>query len=204
MGQLIAAGKISPDDKLGKFLPDYPNREAAEKVTVAHLLAMRSGIGDFFGPKFDAAPKGQFRKNVDFIPLFAGEPLAFEPGTKNQYSNGGYVLLGAIIEKVTGVSYYDYVRENIFKPAGMKDTDSFEADKMPVNAANGFTSKNPGGKRINNVDTRPAKGSSAGGGYSTVSDLLKFSLAIQSRKLLVPDDNGHPRTESETCCPLSH
>ncbi len=198
IGQLIAAGKISPDDKLGKFLPEYPNHEAAEKVTVANLLAMRSGISDFFGPKFEATPKGQFRKNADFIPLFAGEPLAFEPGTKNQYSNGGYVLLGAIIEKVTGVSYYDYVRENIFKPAGMKDTDSFEAEKMPANAANGYTSKSPTGKRVNNVDTRPAKGSSAGGGYSTANDLLKFSLALQNGKLLVPDDNGRPRTEAES------
>ena len=155
---MVAAGKISPDDKLGKFLPDYPNREAAEKVTVANLIAMKSGIGDFFGEKFQAMPKTSFRKNGDFIPLFASQPLAFEPGTKNQYSNGGYVLLGAIIEKVTGMSYYDYVRENIFKPAGMNDTDSFEADKMPANAASGYTTKIKPGVTTNNIESLAAGG----------------------------------------------
>ncbi len=198
IGQLIAAGRISLDDKLGKFLPDYSNHEAAEKVTVAQLIAMRSGIGDFFGQKFTATPKTNFRKNSDFIPLFASEPLAFEPGTKNQYSNGGYILLGAIIEKVSGMSYYDYVRENIFKPAGMKDTDSFESDKMPANAANGYSSRNPTEKRVSNIDTRPAKGSAAGGGYSTATDLLKFSEAVRSGKLLIPDDNGRPQKQIGT------
>ena len=119
IGQLVQQGKISFDDKLGKYLPDYPNKDAAEKVTIRHLVTMKSGIGDFFGDKFTAMPKDKLRKNSDFIPLFADKPLAFEPGTNEQYSNGGYILLGAIIEKVSGKSYYDYVRENIFKPAGM-------------------------------------------------------------------------------------
>ena len=115
IGQLVQQGKISFDDKLGKYLPDYPNRDAAEKVTIRHLITMKSGIGDFFGEKFVRCRRINCRKNSDFIPLFADKPLAFEPGTKEQYSNGGYILLGAIIEKVTGKSYYDYVRENIFK-----------------------------------------------------------------------------------------
>lgn len=195
IGQLAEQGKISFDDKLGKFLPDYPNKDAAEKVTIRHLVTMKSGIGDFFGEKFAASEKGIYRKNSDFIPLFASQPLAFEPGTSQQYSNGGYILLGAIIEKVSGKSYYDYVRENIFKPAGMTDTDSFEADKMPANSAEGYTKLNPERKWTSNLSTRPARGSAAGGGYSTAEDLLKFSLALQSGKLTVPDDNGQPQKE---------
>ena len=198
IGQLVQQGKISFDDKLGKYLPDYPNKDAREKVTIGHLITMKSGVGDFFGEKFNAAPKTNFRKNSDFIPLFSNEPLAFEPGTNQKYSNGGYILLGAIIEKVSGKTYYDYVRENIFKPAGMTNTDSFESDKMPVNSANGYTKRNPKNELSNNFDTRPARGSAAGGGYSTAEDLLKFSLALQSGKLTIPDDSGQPQKEVRT------
>jgi CubicO group peptidase (beta-lactamase class C family) len=197
IGQLVQQGKISFDDKLGKYLPDYPNRDAAEKVTIRHLITMKSGIGDFFGEKFDSASKDRFRNNADLIPLFADQPLAFEPGTKDQYSNGGYILLGAIIEKVSGKSYYDYVRDNIFKPAGMADTDSYESEKMPPNTASGYTTHRAGGgSRVNNVFTRPARGSAAGGGYSTAEDLLKFSIALKTGKLTTPDDNGQPRKDA--------
>ncbi len=196
IGQLIAQRKISLEDKLGKFLPDYPNKEAAEKVSVRQLVTMKSGVGDFFGEKFNAMPKDKLRKNSDFIPLFSDIPLAFEPGTQEQYSNGGYILLGAIIEKVSGKSYYDYVRENIFKVAGMSDSDSFETDKTPPNTANGYTRRNPQGELINNIDSRPFRGSAAGGGYSNAADLLKFSLALKSGKLSIPGDDGKPRKDS--------
>lgn len=192
IGQLIENGKISFDDKLGKYLPDYPNKDAREKITIRHLLTMSSGVGDIFGEKFRTTPKNKIRSINDYIPLFSETPLAFEPGTSNQYSNGGYILLGAIIEKATGQSYYDYVRTNIFEPLGMKNTEFYESDKATPNLAEGYT--NRGEKtpeksaRRNNLDTRPAKGSSAGGGYSTAEDLLKFSLALQTGKIKIPDE----------------
>jgi D-alanyl-D-alanine carboxypeptidase len=191
VGQLVEQGKLSLDDKLGKYLPDYPNREAAEKVTIRQLLSMSSGIGDFFGPKFEATPKNRFRSIKDFLPLFAGEPLAFEPGSKREYSNGGYIVLGAIIEKASGQDYYEYVREHIFSPAGMQNTDWYEADQPVQNLASGYTREamdgRAGGARKNNIYTRPAKGSPAGGGYSTADDLLKLARALQTQKLRVPD-----------------
>lgn len=187
IGQLVRDGKISFDDKLGKFLPDYANKDAREKVTIRHLVTMKSGVGDFFGERYRALPKDKLRKNSDFIPLFADQPLAFEPGEREQYSNGGYILLGAIIEKVTGKSYYDYVRENVFKIAGMSGTESFENDKMPANTANGYTRRNPRNELVNNLFTRPFRGSAAGGGYSNAADLLKFSIALKSGKLQIPD-----------------
>lgn len=193
LGQLAQQGKISFDDKLIKYFPDYPNKEAAEKITIRHLFTMKSGVGDVFNEKFEAAPKDKIRGNSDYLPFFINNPLAFEPGTSQAYSNGGFILLGLIIEKVSGKSYYDYVRENIFKPAGMTNTDSFESDKMPANTAEGYTKYNPTGKWASNFSTRPARGSAAGGGYSTADDLLKFSLALQSGKLNVPDENGQPQ-----------
>lgn len=189
IGQLIEQGKLSYDDKLGKYLPGYPNRDAVEKVTIRQLLSMTSGIGDFFGPKYQATPKNKLRSIKDYLPLFAAEPLAFAPGTQNQYSNGGYIVLGAIIEQVTGQDYYEYVREHIFKPAGMTDTDWYEADQPTPNLASGYTreglegqSGNSGARR-NNIYTRPAKGSPAGGGYSTAEDMLKLARALETQKL---------------------
>jgi CubicO group peptidase (beta-lactamase class C family) len=186
INQLIEQGKLSWEAKVGKFLPDYPNKDAREKVTVRHLVEFQSGIGDFFGPKFDATPKERIRTINDYLPLFADKPLAFEPGTSRAYSNGGYLVLGAIIEKITGQTYYDYVREHIYKPAGMADTDCYISGAGTPNMAEGYR-RNEKGERVNNVDTRPGRGSSAGGGYSTAEDLLKFANALREYKLLSPE-----------------
>jgi D-alanyl-D-alanine carboxypeptidase len=188
IGQLVEQGKLSSDDKLGKHLPDYPSREAAEKVTIRQLLEMKSGIGDFFGREFEATPKNKLRTVKDFFPLFVNKPLQFEPGTRQQYSNGGYIVLGAIVEKVSGQDYYDYVRERIFKSADMQNTDWYEADLVTANLASGYTTEgNSKGVRRNNLYSRPVKGSPAGGGYSTAPDLLKFVAALREGKLRVPD-----------------
>ena len=191
IGQLIKNGKLAWDDKLIKLLPDYPNREAAAKITVGQLVTMRSGIGDFVNDEFWSMDRSKLRELKDFYNLFATKPLLFEPGTSRRYSNGGYVVLGLIIERLSGMSYYDYVREHIFKPSGMNDTDSFFMDKLPVNTAYGYTTfhqKTAGRGRNNTILS--ARGSSAGGGYSTLSDLLKFVGALRSGLLSVPDDEG--------------
>ena len=189
--QLAEQGKITFDDQLGKWLPDYANKDARNKVTIRHLLTMASGIGDFFGEKFEAMPKDRIRKISDYLSLFEDQPLQFEPGSRQQYSNGGYVVLGAIIEKVSGQSYYDYVRDHVFAPAGMANTNSYEPDVPTSNMAQGYTTERSGanvpeGVRVNNMYTRPARGSSAGGGYSTADDLLKFTQALQNHKFLSP------------------
>jgi D-alanyl-D-alanine carboxypeptidase len=185
--QLAAQGKLALDDPIGKFLPDYPNLEAAVKVTVGHLVGMTSGIGDFFGDRYQAAPKDKIRSLKDYLPLFADKPLEFEPGARTQYSNGGYVVLGLIVEKASGQDYYAYVREHIFKPAGMNDTDSYAKDAEVANRAKGYT--RAGSEWVPNDETLPARGSSAGGGYSTAHDLLKYVVALQKGTLgKLPED----------------
>jgi D-alanyl-D-alanine carboxypeptidase len=181
--QLAGQGKLSLEDKIGKFLPGYPNRDAATKVTIRHLLFMTSGIGDFFGERFEQMPKEKLKTITAYLPLFADKPLEFEPGSRSRYSNGGYVVLGAIIEKVSGSDYYSYVKKNIFQPAGMKDSDWYEKDRLPANTALGYTSGGP------NYATLPGKGSSAGGGYSTLRDLLAFVLELRKGIISTPDFN---------------
>ncbi len=180
---LVERGKLSYADKIGRYLEDYPNQEAAANVTVGHLVKMQGGIGDFFGDAFENTPKDRIRHNRDFIPLFANQELHFEPGSDSEYSNGGYILLGAIIEKVTGQDYYDFIRDNIFVPAGMENTAWYEADACVPNLAQGYTKQiSPDGTRRSNIYSRPARGSAAGGGYSTAEDLLKFVNAVAEGK----------------------
>jgi CubicO group peptidase (beta-lactamase class C family) len=189
--QLEGNGKLKLNDPINKYLPDYPNKEAAEKITTSHLLDMTSGIGDFFGEKYQATPKDRIRNLSDYLLLFADKPLLFEPGTSSRYSNGGYIVLGLIIEKVSGQTYFDYVRDHIYKIAGMINTTHLETDVPTENVASGYTynydeNDHSNEPRRNNIYTRPARGSSAGGGYSTVDDLLKLVIALKTNRLSAP------------------
>lgn len=188
IAQLAEQGKLSFDDTIIKYLPDYPNKSVAEKVTIHQLLTHTSGLGDFFNEKFEAQ-KTRLREVQDYLPLFVNDSLLFEPGQKWHYSNAGFIVLGAIIEKVSGQNYFDYVREHIYKPAGMMDTDSYETDREVANRAVGYTEIGPSnraesGPLRNNLVINPVKGSPAGGGYSTVEDMLRFDAALRQHKLL--------------------
>jgi CubicO group peptidase (beta-lactamase class C family) len=179
--QLVEAGKLSLDDPIGKYLPDYPNKDVATKVTVRHLLTHTGGTGDIFGPQF-VKNRLALKEHGDYLKLYGSRGLTHEPGAQFEYSNYGFVLLGAIIEKVTGMSYYDYVRSRVFQPAGMTSTDSLpEAESVPNRAAGYMRGE---GGWVPNTDTLPWRGTSAGGGYSTVGDLLRFVQALESGKLI--------------------
>ena len=175
--KLATEKKLSLDDTIGKFLPDYPNKDAAARVTIRHLLEMNSGIGDFFGDRYDAADKEKILTLADYLPLFADLPLEFAPGKGNRYSNGGYIVLGLIIEKVTGFDYYISIGDNIFKPAGMTDSDWIPKAAEVPNRAFGYVLDGSSWKT--NYDTLPGRGSSAGGGYSTARDLFKYTVALE-------------------------
>lgn len=184
--QLIAQGKLAADDLVGKFLPDYPNPAVRERVTIEQLLTHRSGVPDFFNENFVKTPRDSLRSIADYIPLFYNEPLWFEPGTSQRYSNGGYCLLGAIIEQISGQTYYDYVREHIFKPAGMLHSGYYFKDESQPFRAHGYTMRGDTAdlpELTDNFAQLPARGSSAGGGYSTVGDLLAFVNASESGQL---------------------
>jgi len=183
IGQLAAAGKLSLGDTIRKRLPSYP-AAYADRVTIGQLVSMSSGMGDFFGPKYQATPKAKLRSLTDYLPLFQDEPLRFEPGTRREYSNAGYVVLGLIIEAASGEDFYAYVREHVFAPAGMRDTEWWAIDDAVPNRAVGYTRE--GGALHPNREYLPARGSSAGGGYSTAGDLLKFDAALRGGRLLPP------------------
>ena len=189
IGQLAAQGKLTFDDLISGHLPDYPNNEVARKVTIRHLLEHSSGLGDIFTEEFFRSSKALYRGPLDFFPLFADEPLLFEPGERSQYSNAGFMVLGAIIEAVSGEAYDEYVEKHIFEPAGMTNAGFFAKDQVVPNVAVGYTRNRPEGKSEalhNNLHILPIKGNSAGSAQATVEDLLRFDNALREHRLLSP------------------
>ncbi len=181
--QLVQAGKVGLNDPVGKYLTDYANKNLAAKVTIHQLLTHTGGTGDIFGPDFESH-RLELRTLQDYVKLYGNRDLKFEPGSKWEYSNYGFILLGIVIEKVSGQSYYDYIREHICTPAGMASSGSEPEDQAVSDRSVGYTKMDAGGKLKPNTDTLPYRGTSAGGGYSTVEDLSRFANAIQENKLL--------------------
>jgi CubicO group peptidase (beta-lactamase class C family) len=181
--QLAETGKIKLTDPLGKYITDYPNQDIATKVTIHQLLTHTGGTGDIFGPEFDAHRK-DLRTLNDYVTLYGKRGPEFEPGSRWQYSNYGMVLLGVVIERVTGQSYYDYVQDHIYKVAGMPSTESLPEDQVVPDLSIGYMRSPATGAWVPNTDTLPYRGTSAGGGYSTVGDLFQFANALLRHQLL--------------------
>ena len=195
--QLVAAGKISLDGKVGDYLPDYPNKDLAQKATVRMLLNHSGGTGDFFGPEFDKN-RLTLKHNEDYVRLFGVKDPVFPPGSKERYSNFGFVILGSIVQHASGEDYYEYVRRHIFQPAGMSNSGSLpETDNVPGRAT-GYMWKD--GAWAPNTDTLPYRGMAAGGGYASARDLLKFAQALENGKLLpaaLKDQATHFQTKGK-------
>jgi D-alanyl-D-alanine carboxypeptidase len=181
--RLVEAGKVKLDDTVGHYLKHYPNQELATKVTVGELLTHTGGAGDIFGPQFDAH-RPELRNLNDYAKLYGDRAPQFEPGSRFSYSNYGYVLLGLIVEQVSGRSYYDFVRKQVFNVADMTATDSLTEDTPVSSLAAGYMHVGNTQAWVSNAQTLPYRGTSAGGGYSTVNDFLRFAQALTTYKLL--------------------
>lgn len=182
IGQLVDAGKVAWSDPVGKHWPDFPWDAYRDVITIEQLLAHRSGLGgyDFGHGKTDVE---------DIVMSAAGDPLAFEPDAEFGYSNLGYAVLGVVIERVTGQSYYDYIRTEVFRKAGMSRSGFFDARKPVDNMALGYTRMGEDGRPTQgeprpNVDIIERIGSPGGGAYATLRDLQSFALALQEDRLV--------------------
>ena len=125
--QLIQEGKLSLSDNLSKLYPLYKNKND-EKITVKQLLTFSAGLGDYFQIDEFMKHSDKYRKTKDLISLISKEPLLYEPGSSSQYSNSSYVVLGGIIERLTGKSYLENLKERILNPLNMKNSGFFYKD----------------------------------------------------------------------------
>ena len=181
IAQLVERGLVKVDDPITKYLPDYP-KETGDKVTVYHLLTHTSGIPSFTNSTDYLQIKMQPLSSEKLFAWVKGKPLEFTPGEDFKYNNAGYILLGYIIEKVTGKSYDQYLRESIFEPLGMKSTGYDRNKEVMKHRAAGYSLK---GKEIENAEfidmTVPG---GAGALYSTVEDLYLWDRALYTEKLV--------------------
>lgn len=181
--QLWEQGKIKLSDPISKFVDDsWLPKKITDKIKIQHLLTHTSGLGSYFNETFFNSSRELFRKVDDYKPLIKNDSLHFEPGSKYEYSNTGMLLLGVAIEKVSGKDYFDYIRNNIYKPAGMLHSDSYELDQPIENMAVGYIKTDKGFE--NNTFKHVLKGGPAGGGYATAPDLQKFALSLMDGKLV--------------------
>lgn len=192
--QLAAAGQLALDSSLARAWPDYPNHDVAQQVTVRQILDHRSGIlGDIFNVP-GVKESREIRHNRQFLSAVVNTPLRFPPGSREQYSNAGYVVLGGVIERVSGEDYYAYVKRHIFDPAGMTRSGHFAIDSLPPQTAFGYTREGNGAKADAplrpNAHMLPGRGSAAGGGYSTVGDLKKLLAALRAGSILAGPPAG--------------
>lgn len=188
IAQLVEAGKLKFTDTLANVLPDYPNPEAARRITLHHLLTHTAGVGDIFTAEF-YRDRFRYREPRDYFPLFAPLPARFEPGARYEYSNAGFIVLGAIVEKVSGQRYDDYVREHVFAPAGMTETAMYEINQVVPNLAVGYAHFDDPLQvepRRSNWHFLGWKGGPAGGSYSTAPDLLRFARALRAGRIVSP------------------
>ncbi|WP_224372364.1 serine hydrolase domain-containing protein [Hyalangium versicolor] len=174
--QLVQDGRLGLTDTLASLLPAYPDTALARQVTVQHLLTHTGGTGDFFGADYDAHA-AQLRTPSDFIRHFGAREVAFPPGSRWGYSNFGFILLGAIVEQVSGLGWDVYLERNVFRTAGMSSTSPVASAGNTAVPCTGATQ--PGLKPLPFYVGLPA-----GGGYSTLDDLHRFGTVLSETRLL--------------------
>ncbi|HEX9256390.1 MAG TPA: serine hydrolase [Candidatus Angelobacter sp.] len=173
-------GKLKIEDPVKKYMPDAP--AAWDKITIFHLLTHTSGIPSFTGFPDYKARQAQTITPEKLVEWFRDKPLEFEPGTKWNYSNSGYVLLGYLIEKISGQSYSDFVQQNIFTPLGMKDSGYDSNSAIIAHRAAGYTPGKGGPENAGFVHMSIPF--SAGALYSTTEDLLRWEQGLFGGKVL--------------------
>lgn len=193
--QLAEKGKLSLSDPVSKFVDTtWLPKALADKITIHHLLSHTSGMGDMFSDDFEkASMPGVINLNA-LKPFIKVKQLNFEPGKKWDYSNAGMSLLGVVIEKVSGLNYFAYIRQFIYKPAGMTQSDVFDVNTNPHNLAIGYIPKSDGTFE-NNRNSMWTRGNPSGGGYSNLRDLHKFALALTAGKLVSADSQQKMYTD---------
>jgi CubicO group peptidase (beta-lactamase class C family) len=187
IGRLIDQGVISLGTTVGELDPAYTHF-IDPRATIRHLLTHTSGIYDYYDEErvhdsdqfFVEIPWYRLETPSDYLPLFKDHPLKFQPGERFSYSNGGYVFLGILIERLTGRLYRDFVHEHILQVAHMRDSGFYALNDLPANTATGYLKD----RQTSNIYNLPLRGGGDGGMFSTSADLRSLWEALLTYKIL--------------------
>jgi CubicO group peptidase (beta-lactamase class C family) len=190
IGRLIDQGLLALETQVGKLSHDYAGF-IAPGATIRHLLTHTSGVYDYFDEEveqdfdnfFVSIPWYRLETPSDYWPLFKGQAAKFEPGERFSYSNGGYVFLGLLIEKITGQRFRDFMQEQVFKVARMPQTGFYALNNLPANTALGYLED----RQTTNLYNLPIRGGGDGGLYTTAADLRSFWKYLFSNRILSPE-----------------
>lgn len=191
--QLVEKGLLRLDGTLGELLaPDL--KKIDRQVSVAELLAHTSGVPDYFDESVMTEyedlwadfPNYRIRSNRDLLPLFVDKPMCFSHGSRFQYNNAGYVLLALVLEAVTGTAFDEYLQKNVFDPCTMAHTGYYELDRLPAKCAVNYIPDRARGGYRTNIFSVDAKGTGAGGAFTTVGDIKLFWEHLTAGRLLSP------------------
>jgi len=179
-------------DTLLKDCLDIPFPRFSPEITVHQLLTHSSGITSYFEEDLDPDYEGLWKDrpvyNVraprDFLPLFQHKRMKFPPGEKSEYNDGGFIILGLIIEQQTGMSFSGYIEENILAPCGMKDSGYFAADRLPERTAYSYIHDEADNSWRTNFFAVPVVGGPDGGAYTTAPDMVKFWIGLFDGRIL--------------------
>jgi CubicO group peptidase (beta-lactamase class C family) len=192
IARLAEQGRLSWQDRLVDHVADLP--DAFSAITIDHLLSHRSGLGSYFASPLYPAVARTGTRVENYLAIVREERPAFDPGSAFLYSNSGFVLLGAVIERVTGRDFFEVLETDVYRSAGMKRTEHLRLDRLGTGAARGYTrgcfARPPSActpTELREVTEAGLRGTPAGGGYSTVGDLVSFAHALRSGKLVRPD-----------------
>jgi CubicO group peptidase (beta-lactamase class C family) len=189
LGKLIEAGKLDFSSKVAERIP-WDFRHYSREITVRHLLTHTSGIPDYYDEEkvedFDNfkvdIPWYELKGPRDYLSVFPDEAMKFPPGERFSYSNSGYILLGVLIEEVTGMPYREFVEKEVFAPIGMGRSGYFAMNKLPEGTAFGYVEEGDGWRT--NIYNLPVIGASDGGAYTTIHDIERLWDAFWGYKIL--------------------
>lgn len=193
--QLAEQGELKLDGRIGDYLnlkEDFPHFN--KEITIHHLLTHSSGISDYFDEEvmddfeqlWEKHPMYRLRTLGDFVPLIRDLPIKFTPGGRFHYNNAGYIVLGLVIERESGMPFADYVESRIFQPCGMTRSGYYPLDRLPADTATGYIDEEDGTWR-SNIYSIPVKGGADGGVFLAAPDMLKFWDALMNGGLLGAD-----------------
>lgn len=189
--KLIEQNKLSFESTIGKIL-SFELNQIDPQITVRELLNHTSGIPDYFDESvmseyaelFAEYPNYKIRSSSDLLPFFINKPMMYKRGEKFQYNNTGYVVLGLIIEEVTGILFDKYLGNEVFVPCGMPDTGYYELDRLPAKCANSYIFDKARQEYYTNIYSVDVKGTGAGGAFTTARDIANFWKGLYSGKII--------------------